>query len=98
MASLGCPPGPLLPSSLSLPFSDGVLCDGPPLPPPPLLPPLPCGGTDAEPGPGRCCWGASGVCAAVPLPLPLAPGGGRLGGGMEVSMVGRARAGEGEGP
>lgn len=83
-ASLGWPPGPLLPpSSLSLPLSDdGVVCDGAP----------PTEGTDAaDPEPGLVDWKAtaSGVCAD--------PGGGKLGGGIDVSMVGRARAGDGAG-
>lgn len=80
MASLGCPPGPALPSSLSLPLSDGVVCEK-------ALP------ARAEPTaePGRGAKAAALLAASGP-----APGGGRLGGGIEVgSMVGRARADDG---
>lgn len=55
MASFGWPPGPVLPSSFSLPLSDGVVCDG-------ALPPRPGGanmaaaaasGVGAEPSGGK---------------------------------------------
>lgn len=84
MASFGWPPGPVFPSSFSLLFSDGVVCEG-------ALPPRPSGNVAAaEPGLGAKAT-ASGVCAE--------PGGGKLGGGMEVgSMVGRARAGDADAP
>lgn len=78
------------PSSFSLPFSEGVVCECALLPRP--------NGTGATVEPGLGAKGTvSGVWAAAAA--AAAPGGGKLGGGMDVgSMVGRARAGEAEGP
>lgn len=72
-------PPPVVFLSSSLLFSDGVDCEGSV---PGARPP--CAAAD-DVVLGRCT--ASGVCAR--------PGGGRLGGGMDVSMVGFARPGDG---
>lgn len=90
IASLGWPPGPLFPpSSLSLPFSDGVECAG--------APPPPAGGcTDAAAEPGLA-WNAAGSGVWEEPGGGGKLGGGKLGGGIEGSMVGRPSAGAGPG-
>ena len=84
-ASLGWPPPPVFLSS-SLLFSDGVDCEGSA---PDASPAAAAAAADADDDVGL--WGctASGVWARL--------GGGRLGGGIEVSIEGFASPGDGVG-